>query len=488
MTKSSEEDLFQAIRDLIDDQLQVVTYKWLAREYMLSAAAAQKLLSTFADAHKGKVSVTYMLSGFRTSHPPDDGEDGDGRASLRSHAVQLVSADRLDDRLGQLDKDSCHVQVYSLQPTQPKDTADLWNRDQQQLEAAFDRLLSAPQTEARNSSFGCGGLSSIECGAATRGNARPPRKPQAPPTPVSIEPLRRAGAIASAPGAVANSGMSALWKKQPPAKFKAKTGPKVAAKSKTKSDAPAKPVNQVSDGASSDEEEDAIAAANRGRLRNASRFKGLASDSEDDEMAATPGLAPGGAVVATGFVDTSSAAVVDQKPSVAVPSQVAPATLPDKDDSNPGNSKRRKVTKTVFDKKGEETTVTVWEDVPSPSPAAEVEKSSCVRAASIANPPAVSEVPVAGAHLSNVEPAVRASPAGSNVTADPCNSEASDGAAMARPPAASTMRNNSGDTVLKPKNGSRSGKTSGGAGAKKVSGNKAKPKNQQGIASFFTKK
>lgn len=43
-----------------------------------------------------------------------------GKAAARRHVVQLVSADRLKEHRAQLDDDSMHVQVYSLQPMQPK--------------------------------------------------------------------------------------------------------------------------------------------------------------------------------------------------------------------------------------------------------------------------------------------------------------------------------------------------------------------------------
>lgn len=68
-------------------RVQVVTYKWLAREYKLPAATAKRLLSKFAEAHSGKVSVTYLLSGYQPLQTAENdqssskaGEGGDGIA------------------------------------------------------------------------------------------------------------------------------------------------------------------------------------------------------------------------------------------------------------------------------------------------------------------------------------------------------------------------------------------------------------------------
>lgn len=66
--------------------VQVVTYKWLAREYTLPAATAKRLLATFAEAHSGKVSVTYLLSGYQPLHTSENGQSssktGEGGNSI----------------------------------------------------------------------------------------------------------------------------------------------------------------------------------------------------------------------------------------------------------------------------------------------------------------------------------------------------------------------------------------------------------------------
>lgn len=506
MTETSAVQVMQAVKELINDQLQVVTYKWLAREFKLSAAIAQQRLSTFADVHAGKVSITYMLSGYQRLRPLDGDQSGSGnggggdncttqcggrKVTPRRHVVQLVSADSLKDCRAQLEDDSLHVQIYSLQPTQPKDSAELWNRDQIQLEAAFAQLLKAPQDALTIPTFGCGGLSSIECAAATRGNARPPRKLQPPPTPVSIEPLRRTGASAAGSGVLTSKdgGMSALWKKAPP-KAKSKAKSKVSAKSKTKSKTKSKAMEvepaveeaEFSGGSGSSEEEDTIAVANRGR-----RQMILTSDSDDDVAATPPGQAPadtGCSDVAAPGQKQSSAKAPEGRSAASEKKEAIIAT---------GGSKRRKVTRTVVDAKGEETIETVWEDnPPSPSPALEGGRDARAGTATIGAPPTVSDVAVALPQKSLSHAAGGAAAASGEAASGEADSRAvsSGGSAMGAPPPVTSKKKPSkkGSIASKPKSSTGSSKGSGGPAARKSAVGKIKAKNQPGIASFFTKK
>ena len=88
----------------------MVTYKWLARHFSLSAALAKQLLFAFAEAHRAKADITYLLSGW--THP---GKDGNGR----QHVVHLVDAARLQERLADLDSVT-GLHIYSVQSAQPK--------------------------------------------------------------------------------------------------------------------------------------------------------------------------------------------------------------------------------------------------------------------------------------------------------------------------------------------------------------------------------
>ena len=62
--------------------LQSVSYKWLAREYELPVNLAKQLLFRFADEHRRKVNITYLLAGW-TKEPS------------RQHTFQLVDGSRL---------------------------------------------------------------------------------------------------------------------------------------------------------------------------------------------------------------------------------------------------------------------------------------------------------------------------------------------------------------------------------------------------------
>ena len=66
--------------------LQSVSYKWLAREYELPVNLAKQLLFQFANEHRGKVNITYLLAGW-TKEPS------------RQHTFQLVDGSRLQVKL-----------------------------------------------------------------------------------------------------------------------------------------------------------------------------------------------------------------------------------------------------------------------------------------------------------------------------------------------------------------------------------------------------
>ena len=85
----------------------MVTYKWLARHFSLSAALAKQLLFAFAEAHRSKADITYLLSGWTHA------------GNSRQHVVHLVDAARLQERLADLDPVT-GLHIYSVQPAQPK--------------------------------------------------------------------------------------------------------------------------------------------------------------------------------------------------------------------------------------------------------------------------------------------------------------------------------------------------------------------------------
>ncbi|CAL0310199.1 unnamed protein product [Lupinus luteus] len=107
--------LIHEIESLVSDNLQVVSYKWLSRNYMISSNEAKRLLQEFVEKHDGGLEVVYALSGWlKSSHP--------------SYHVKLVTAPNLADAQQEFDG-NCSVQVYSVQASIPKDPAMLWNAE-----------------------------------------------------------------------------------------------------------------------------------------------------------------------------------------------------------------------------------------------------------------------------------------------------------------------------------------------------------------------
>ena len=86
--------------------VQIVSFKWLARDYGISATAAKQHLQTFAKQHSKTVRVTYLLAGLTPEDPP-------------RHVVQLVNQGQLKERRAALDSETS-LHIYSVQPAQIK--------------------------------------------------------------------------------------------------------------------------------------------------------------------------------------------------------------------------------------------------------------------------------------------------------------------------------------------------------------------------------
>lgn len=115
--------ILQDIESLVSDQLQVVSYKWLSRNYLLSSNAAKRLLEEFVEKHGNGLEVVYALSGWLKSDPP-------------SYHIRLVTGSKLEEAKQEFDG-SCSVHVYSVQTCIPKDPAVLWNAEFVQAEELF---------------------------------------------------------------------------------------------------------------------------------------------------------------------------------------------------------------------------------------------------------------------------------------------------------------------------------------------------------------
>ncbi|XP_022941492.1 uncharacterized protein LOC111446774 [Cucurbita moschata] len=115
--------ILQDIESLVADKLQVVSYKWLSRSYLISSDTAKRLLQEFVEKHESGLQVVYALSGWLKNDPP-------------SYHIRLVSDSKLPEAKQDFDG-TCSIQVYSVQASIPKDPAALWNAEFVQAEELF---------------------------------------------------------------------------------------------------------------------------------------------------------------------------------------------------------------------------------------------------------------------------------------------------------------------------------------------------------------
>ncbi|KAJ4837384.1 hypothetical protein Tsubulata_006286 [Turnera subulata] len=137
--------ILQQIEALVSDKLQVVSYKWLSREFLVPSNAAKQLLHEFVETHGSAIEVIYTLSGWLKRNPS-------------SYHVKLVSAPKLEEAKKEFDG-NCSVQVYSVQACIPKDPGELWNAEFVQAEELFKQPAKDDNC-LRNSRF-CGILNSF---------------------------------------------------------------------------------------------------------------------------------------------------------------------------------------------------------------------------------------------------------------------------------------------------------------------------------------
>ncbi|KAI3809615.1 hypothetical protein L1987_19211 [Smallanthus sonchifolius] len=111
------------IQALISDKLQVVSYKWLSRNFLLPSNTAKKLLQEFVEKKERQLDVIYSLSGWLKNNP-------------EAYHIKLVLGSKLSEAK-EVFGDGCSVQVYSVQACVPKDPAVLWNAEFIQSEELF---------------------------------------------------------------------------------------------------------------------------------------------------------------------------------------------------------------------------------------------------------------------------------------------------------------------------------------------------------------
>lgn len=120
--------ILEDLQSLISDNLQVVSYKWLSRKYLVSSNDAKRLLQDYVEKHGTGLGVVYSISGWLKNNPS-------------TYHVRLVSKPKLEE--AKLDfNGEFSVQVYSVQACIPKDPAALWNAEFVQAEELFKQPIA----------------------------------------------------------------------------------------------------------------------------------------------------------------------------------------------------------------------------------------------------------------------------------------------------------------------------------------------------------
>ncbi|XP_057766394.1 uncharacterized protein LOC130986878 [Salvia miltiorrhiza] len=120
MAETATLGILEEIRSFVSDRLQVISYKWLSRNFSVSSNAAKRLLEEFVENHGDGLVVIYSLSGWLKNNPT-------------TRHIRVVPKHMLADAKQEFDG-KCSIQVYSIQACLPKDPATLWNHEFVQAE------------------------------------------------------------------------------------------------------------------------------------------------------------------------------------------------------------------------------------------------------------------------------------------------------------------------------------------------------------------
>ncbi|KAL9232477.1 hypothetical protein vseg_007587 [Gypsophila vaccaria] len=129
MSEIDSSGILEEIQSLVSDQLQLVSYKWLSRKFLVSSNAAKRLLQEFVEKHEDDLEVLYSVAGWLKETPA-------------TYHIKLVPKPKLPEAKHEFDG-NCSVQVYSVQSCIPKDLVALWNAEFIQTEELFKQ----PSTE-----------------------------------------------------------------------------------------------------------------------------------------------------------------------------------------------------------------------------------------------------------------------------------------------------------------------------------------------------
>ncbi|GAX72699.1 hypothetical protein CEUSTIGMA_g155.t1 [Chlamydomonas eustigma] len=118
MNDLSQEDIISELTSLIDDDLKVISYKWLARNYGISANLAKRVLLRFAEERKERLRIHFLIS---------------GKAKDGAQVVTVVESGDVEGFRSKLDCiTSSHI--YSVAPAYEVDPHTLWQHELMQTQ------------------------------------------------------------------------------------------------------------------------------------------------------------------------------------------------------------------------------------------------------------------------------------------------------------------------------------------------------------------
>eukprot|EP00897_Mesotaenium_endlicherianum_P007183 jgi/Mesen1/6493/ME000332S05507 len=98
---------------LVKDELKMVSFKWLSRQFGLSVNVAKRLLQKYVDRGTADVTPVYLVAGWTNEEPA-------------ARSIVLTTADKLPGVRERLRGGRASAHVYSVQMSVPKDPAALW--------------------------------------------------------------------------------------------------------------------------------------------------------------------------------------------------------------------------------------------------------------------------------------------------------------------------------------------------------------------------
>jgi len=132
MSQIQEREIFNEIEGRIKEDLQVISYKWLARQLSIPYSTAKKVLFQYLEKHGGEVEAVYYVSGWTKGKRP-------------YHVHRLIDAEDLPNVRDDLEPVT-DMHIFSLAPSRGLDPKLLHQADAMQLDQRYTSWLGSGST------------------------------------------------------------------------------------------------------------------------------------------------------------------------------------------------------------------------------------------------------------------------------------------------------------------------------------------------------